>query len=89
MVDDDGSGCYSFDEIKEICLLTFEIGDEDEDQGESTILKETADFQARTIFKLLKFDLDDEIPIDAFKHHIFHGNEETKKALRQFCCLDS
>ena len=44
MVDDDGSGCYSFEEIKEICLLTFEVGDEDEDAGESNILKETADF---------------------------------------------
>ena len=53
MVDDDGGGSFSYEEIKEICLLTFEEGDEDEEEsepGKPNILKETADFQARAIF---------------------------------------
>ena len=40
-------------------------------------MDETAEFQARNIFDLLKYDIDDEIPIEVFKHHTFNGDAET------------
>jgi hypothetical protein len=40
-------------------------------------LNETAEFQAKNIFRLLKYDLNEPIPIDVFKNAIFNGDEET------------
>jgi len=97
--DDDGNGCFDFEEIKEICVLTFqdftskakddEAGGGADNEDENAILKETAVFQARNIFRLLKYETHQEIPIEAFKRAIFTGDEETQKALRQFCCIDN
>jgi len=42
----------------------------------SDILKATADFQAKNIFRLLNYDVEEEIPIDVFKEAIFNGSEE-------------
>jgi len=49
MVDEDGGGTYGFDEIKEICLLTFETKSADpkfdaDGNPEVDILEETAEF---------------------------------------------
>lgn len=93
MVDEDGGGTYGFDEIKEICLMS--LGEKSAEPKydkfgnlEIDIIEETAEFQSKDIFRLLKYDIDDEIPIEVFKHHTFHGSKETQAALRQFCCLD-
>lgn len=93
MVDDggeEGNGSFDLDEITAICLLTFERNENEmeRDDGQPDILAETADFQAKNIFKLLGYEIDDEIPLEVFKHNVFHGDEETKNALRQFCCLN-
>ena len=53
------------------------------------ILEETAEFQTTNIFRLLNYDIDDEIPVEEFKKGIFEGDEETQKALKQFCCMDN
>lgn len=34
----------------------------------------------------MEYDLDDEIPVDEFKRVINHGDEDSKKLLRMFCC---
>ena len=60
----------------------------DDSEKEGDILTETAKLQARSIFELLGYDLDDEIPIEVFKDQIFNGDDETRAVLRQFCCLD-
>ena len=101
--DDDGeggNGCFDFDEIREICELTFQdfnankkkedssSSEESDGEEKEDILKETAEFQAQNIFRLLGYDIDDEIPMEVFKHAIFNGDEDTRIALRQFCCLD-
>ena len=86
MVDEDGGGTYGFEEIRGICLLTFESSSapkyDENGNLEPDILLETAEFQAKNIFNLLNFDHDDEIPIEVFKHEIFNGDEETRAALR-------
>lgn len=76
MSDEDGGGSFGFDEIKEICLLTtFETKSSEMQpkydkygNKEIDILDETAEFQAQNIFELLKYDVDDEIPMEVFKH---------------------
>lgn len=72
-----GNGCFDFDEIREICELTFkdftankgnedesengtkksedEGDDDDSEDDEKDILKETAVFQAKNIFRLLGY----------------------------------
>lgn len=59
------------------------------DNKEIDILEETAEFQTTNIFRLLGYDIDDEIPVGEFKKGIFEGDEETQKALKQFCCMDN
>ena len=41
------------------------------------ILQRTAEAQAKNIFDLLDYDIDDDIPIEVFQHHVFHGDPET------------
>ena len=85
------SGSFDFDEIMDICMLTFKDFSSNKDEGEeeteedkkkAEILEETARFQAKNIFKLLGFEVDDEIPIDVFKDQIFNGDYETRQTLR-------
>mmetsp|Transcript_24260 Transcript_24260/g.23867 ORF Transcript_24260/g.23867 Transcript_24260/m.23867 type:complete len:83 (+) Transcript_24260:906-1154(+) len=51
-------------------------------------MDETSEFYAKYIFKLLNFDVDDEIPTDEFKKAIFYGEPETREILSMFCCAD-
>ena len=52
-------------------------------------MDETADFQAENIFRILGYNLEDEIPVEDFKRGIFEGDIETQHALKQFCCIDN
>ena len=75
IVDADGNGLFSFDEIKDICLLSLskiKIPDSSFEQYR----EDTSDFYARYIFKLLNKQIDDEIPSEEFKWAIFNGNSE-------------
>jgi len=45
-------------------------------------LDETADFQAENIFRILGYNLEDEIPVEDFKRGIFEGDIETQHALK-------
>lgn len=85
---EEGNGCFDLEEITDICALTFkdfqkppgEDGEEssgDDEEG-NDILRETAELQAKSIFERLGYSLDDEIPMDVFKHYIFHGDRETR-----------
>ena len=51
-------------------------------------MDELSHFYASYIFRLMGFDLDDEIPTEEFKKAIFKGNQETKEILSMFCCAD-
>ena len=113
MADDEANGSFSYDEIKDICILTLEDGIKksnkapqssqssssdsplkilnrySNDRKDIDILDETADFQAENIFRILGYDLEDEIPVEDFKRGIFEGDIETQHALKQFCCIDN
>ena len=80
--EEEGNGCFDLGEITEICKLTFKdfkggdesseeeedgSDDDDDSSAEGDILTETAKLQARSIFEILGYDLDDEIPIEVFK----------------------
>eukprot|EP00347_Sterkiella_histriomuscorum_P016078 403354574 len=89
IVDSDGNGMFSFDEIKEICYMSMsKVSVQDEKPGDRQFLDDTAQFYAGYIFKLLGKNLDEEIPIDDFKNAIFYGNQEQKEVLSMFCMAD-
>ena len=77
IVDSDGNGNFSYDEIKEICELSMpKIDLAKYKDGRDRIREETSDFYAYYIFKILGKQLDEEIPISDFKQAIFHGTSE-------------
>lgn len=68
IVDADGNGNFSYDEIKEICELSMPKVDLVKyKDGNDRIREETSDFYAYYIFKILGKELDEEIPISDFK----------------------
>ena len=88
IVDSDGNGLFSFDEIKDICQLSFSKFQNNPDYEE--FREELSDFFARYIFKLLEKDPEtDEIPVSEFKQAIYEGTQEQKEILAMFCCADA
>jgi len=83
IVDADGNGNFSYDEIQEICEMSMIRVDGDEDDG---FFQAQTDFYTKEIFRVMGYDLEDEIPVDEFKRVINHGDEDAKKLLRMFCC---
>jgi Ca2+-binding EF-hand superfamily protein len=75
IVDSDGNGLFSYDEIRDICQLSFSKFENSPDYEE--FREEISDFFASYIFKLLDKDPEtDEIPVSEFKNAIFHGTNE-------------
>ena len=87
IVDSDGNGSFSFDEIKDICKLS--ISKIDGSEESEAFAESTQEFFANLIFKILNKNKDDEIPAEEFKSAIFHGTEEARKLLSMFCCADA
>lgn len=46
------------------------------------------EFYSKEIFRIMEYDLDDEIPVEEFKNKIFEGTDEERKFLCMFCCAD-
>jgi len=89
IVDADGNGNFSYEEIREICELSMSKIDLNKyKNGVDQMREETADFYAYYIFKIMGKELDEEIPIDDFKTAIFHGTQEQKEILSMFCMAD-
>lgn len=88
IVDSDGNGLFSYDEIKDICQLSFSKFENSSDYEE--FREELSDFFAKYIFKLMNKDPEtDEIPVSDFKEAIFQGTQEQKEILAMFCCADA
>jgi Ca2+-binding EF-hand superfamily protein len=73
ILDADGNGLFSFDEIKDICKMSFSKFD---DPAYEDFRDELSEFFADYIFKLLSRDVEDEIPVSEFKDAIYHGTAE-------------
>ena len=70
IVDSDGNGLFSYDEIKDICQLSFSRFENSQEYEE--FREELSDFFANYIFKLMNKDPEtDEIPVSEFKEAIF------------------
>jgi|JI10StandDraft_1071094.scaffolds.fasta_scaffold171956_1 Ca2+-binding EF-hand superfamily protein len=66
VVDSDGNGNFSFEEIKEICEMSLMKSDSDD----AKFVDQQTEFYAKYIFKILGYDLNDEIPTEVFKKAI-------------------
>lgn len=88
IIDTDGNGMFSFDEIKDICKLSLSKIEQD-NNNYNEYMEEFCDFYARYIFKLLGKSIDEEIPTEVFKQAVNTGDRETKEILSMFCCADA
>ncbi len=86
IVDANGNGLFSFQEIKDICKMSFS---KFEDSSYEEFLDELSTFFAQYIFNLLDKDFDDEIPVSDFKNAIYFGTAEQKDVLAMFCCAEA
>lgn len=75
IVDTDGNGLFSYEEIKAICKLS--IMKFDYSQDYERFREDLSDFYANYIFKLMGKDPEvDEIPVSEFKQAIYEGTTE-------------
>lgn len=88
IVDADGNGNFSYDEIKDICKLSLPRIPESHERYQD-FREETAEFYAKYIFRILEKDMDDEIPSEEFKEAILKGTQEQKEILAMFCFADA
>lgn len=87
IIDNDGNGLLSFDEVYEISLMSLKRTVKNEDENSMEVVEELAQFFATLIFKLVDVDIDDEIPLPKVKEKIIGGGEEAEY-LEMFCCAD-
>jgi hypothetical protein len=87
IIDNDGNGLLSFDEVYEISLMSLKRTVKSENENSMEVIQELAEFFATLIFKLVDVDIDDEIPLPKVKEKIIGGGEEAEY-LEMFCCAD-
>ena len=94
IIDADGNGLLSFEEVfdisKESLLRT--LGDKDnkkeEENNEESVVNILATYFANLIFQLVEMPIDEEIPMDLIRNKIIEG-KEAAGYLEMFICADS
>ena len=91
IIDSDGNGLLSFDEVYEISKGSLKrvLGEEKENENnEENIVNILATFFANLIFELVDMPIDKEIPMDKIREKILEG-KEAAEYLEMFICADS
>ena len=91
IIDSDGNGLLSFDEVYEISKgsLKRTLGEDKENENnEENVVNILATFFANLIFQLVDMPIDKEIPMDKIKEKILEG-KEAAEYLQMFICADS
>ncbi|CDW90544.1 leucine rich repeat family protein [Stylonychia lemnae] len=86
IIDTDGNGMLSWDEVFELCqasLSDFSTGENDK------FIDEMACFFADYIFKCVGYSKDDEIPMIELQNVIIQGNSTEAELLTMFCGIDN
>ena len=88
VIDADGNGLLSFDEVYEISKQSLQrtLGDKNDDDDE--VVNCLATYFANLIFQLVDMPIDDEIPMDKIKEKILEG-QSAAGYLEMFICADS
>ncbi len=89
VIDSDGNGLLSFDEVYEISKksLMRTLGDKN-DNNDDEVVNSLASYFANLIFQLVDMDIDQEIPMDKIKEKILEG-QSAAGYLEMFICADS
>ena len=91
IIDSDGNGLLSFDEVYEISKGSLKrvLGEDNENENnEENIVNILATFFANLIFQLVDMPIDKEIPMDKIREKILEG-KEAAEYLQMFICADS
>ena len=94
VIDTDGNGLLSFDEVFELSKASLErtIGDKsakkDEEEEGDDVVSILATYFANLIFQLVGKPIDEEIPLDLIKEKIIEG-KSAAGYLEMFICADS
>lgn len=86
MIDTDGNGHLSYDEVYELSIASLQRSIETNGPGE--VIKEIAQYFADLIFKLVDIPKNMEIPLPKIKEKILLGGTEGHY-LEMFCCTDT
>ena len=70
IIDTDGNGLLSYDEVLELSLMSLKRNIKGEDKNSEEVINELAKYFADLIFKLVDVDKDDEIPLPKIKEVI-------------------
>ena len=93
VIDTDGNGLLSFDEVFELSKASLErtIGDKsakkDEEEEGDDVVSILATYFANLIFQLVGKPIDEEIPLDLIKEKIIEG-KSAAGYLEMFICAD-
>jgi Ca2+-binding EF-hand superfamily protein len=76
IIDTDGNGLLSYDEVLELSLMSLKRNIKGEDKNSEEVVSELAKYFADLIFKLVDVDKDDEIPLPKIKEVYNYLNSE-------------
>ena len=88
VIDSDGNGLLSFDEVYEISKKSLQrtLGDKNDDDDD--VVNQLSLYFANLIFQLVDMPIDEEIPMDKIKEKILEG-QSAAGYLEMFICADS
>jgi hypothetical protein len=87
IIDSDGNGMLSFEEVYEISLMSLQRTVTSNETADLQVIKDLADYFATIIFKMVDINVDEEIPLPKVREKIIEGGEEAE-FLEMFCCAD-
>ena len=89
VIDSDGNGLLSFDEVYEISKksLMRTLGDKN-DNNDDEVVNSLASYFTNLIFKLVDMDIDQEIPMNKIKEKILE-RQSAAEYLEMLICADS
>lgn len=70
IIDNDGNGMLSFDEVYDVSLMSLKRNMIGESKDKNEVVEELAKYFANLIFKLVNVDIDSEIPLEKIKEVI-------------------
>ena len=90
IIDTDGNGFLSFDEVYEISKGSLQrtLGDKDDNNDNDEVVSTLASYFANLIFQLVDMPIDQEISIEKIREKILEG-QEAAGYLEMFICSDS
>jgi Ca2+-binding EF-hand superfamily protein len=84
IIDTDGNGLLSYEEVLDLSLMSLKRNIKGEDNASLEIINELAKYFADLIFKLVDVDKDDEIPLPKIKEVIFFSlSRKLSKVVRK------